>query len=159
MFFIIAVLGIGADLFTKKLVETTMGLGDTITVIPGLLDLHFLRNYGAAYSILQNKVDFLLVFTGIMLIGLAVYYFKTKNTTAFLERLCICLIFSGGTGNFISRLTQGYVVDFFDIHIIPVFNVADICITCGCILLILYYFIIDRDKWTEKPEEKDNDEQ
>ena len=71
MFFAVAALSIALDMYTKRLVETAMTLGETRTVIPGLLDLHFLQNYGAAYSILQNKVDFLLVFTGILLAGIA----------------------------------------------------------------------------------------
>ena len=146
MFFAVAALSIALDMYTKRLVETAMTLGETRTVIPGLLDLHFLQNYGAAYSILQNRVDFLLVFTGILLAGIAVYYFRTRKKAPLVERLCLSLIFGGGCGNFISRAAVGCVTDFLDIHIIPVFNVADICVTGGCILLLIYYFFFEGKK-------------
>ncbi len=150
MFFAVSIISVLLDFYTKRLVESSMVLGETRTVIPHILDLHFLQNYGAAYSMLQNKVDFLLVFTGILLTGIAVYYFLKRKSLAFVERLCLSLIFGGGVGNFISRLTAGCVTDFLDIHIIPVFNTADICVSGGCILLLIYYFFFDGLKEKEE---------
>ena len=151
MFFAVAALSIALDMYTKRLVETAMTLGETRTVIPGLLDLHFL----------QNKVDFLLVFTGILLAGIAVYYSRTRKKAPLVERLCLSLIFGGGCGNFISRAVVGCVTDFLDIHIIPVFNVADICVTGGCILLLIYYFFFEGKKSgaAEAPEGTDDGRQ
>ena len=59
------------------------------------------------------------------------------------ERLALGLIFGGGLGNLISRILDGYVIDFINIYIIPIFNVADIAITCGCILLALSVLVIE----------------
>jgi len=143
MFFIICFLGIALDLLSKIWVSYAMEIGETIVLIPKVLQLHHLKNYGAAYSILQNKTYFLLIFTGILLVLIAVYYYKTRKTAKFLERLCLSLIFSGGLGNFLSRIFVSYVTDFIDIHIIPVFNIADICVSCGCFLLLFYYIFIE----------------
>ncbi|MCR4668849.1 MAG: signal peptidase II, partial [Clostridia bacterium] len=94
----------------------------------------------------QNKIDFLLVFTAFLLLGIAAYYALKRKSLKFMEKLCLSLIFGGGCGNFISRATAGCVTDFLDIHIIPVFNVADICVTGGCFLLIFYYFFVEGKK-------------
>lgn len=146
MFFAIGIISVALDMWTKRLVEASMALGETRTLIPGLLDLHFLQNYGAAYSILQNKVDFLLIFTSLLLLAIAVFYAVKRKSLKLMERICLSLIFGGGCGNFISRATLGCVTDFLDIHIIPVFNVADICVTGGCFLLIIYYFFVEGRK-------------
>ena len=146
MFFLISVFGIAADLYTKYLVEQSMALGEVRKVIPPLLDLAHIRNYGAAWSILQNKVNFLLIFTGIMLAGLVFYYFKYLKNGSIAEKIGIAMIFAGGCGNFYSRITVGFVTDFLDIHIIPVFNVADVFVTCGCFLILIYYFFFSKEE-------------
>lgn len=146
MFYIIALLAVAADLLSKKAVEAAFAVGETRVLIKGLLDFHHLRNYGAAYSILQNKVSFLLIFTGVLLAGIVIYYVKNHRSMHPVEMLCLSFILGGGIGNFISRITVGYVTDFIDIHIIPVFNVADIFVSTGCFLLLFYYFFIEGKK-------------
>ena len=97
----------------------------------------YLRNDGAAYSILQGKQNFLVVFTILFMIFMIAYYVAYRKKMPKLEKFTIALILGGGIGNLIDRLLYSYVIDFIDISIIPVFNVADIAVTCGCGLFLL----------------------
>ena len=78
----------------------------------------------------------------------------SKKRLAFtnLERWCIVAIYGGGLGNMIDRLRLGYVVDMIETEFIsfPVFNVADCFITCGCILLLIHLFLINKEFWKEE---------
>ena len=101
------------------------------------VELYYIQNNGAAYSILQGKQTLLILFTIAVMIGIIAYVIAFAKKTTKLEVFSLALILGGGIGNLIDRVMFGYVVDFIDTHIIPVFNVADIGITCGCILFAL----------------------
>lgn len=115
-----------------------ISLGSNIVVIPHILSLTNIRNNGAAWSILQGKMLFFLIITIIAIIILIYLYFK-KNSSL-LYHFSIALIFAGAIGNFIDRLSMGYVVDMFQLTFInfPIFNIADISLTIGVILIIIY---------------------
>ncbi|HLD15132.1 MAG TPA: signal peptidase II [Candidatus Nanoarchaeia archaeon] len=96
-------------------------------------NLDYIANYGAAFGILQGQ-KWLFVIAAVVVIGLILYYSKKQNLLAF------GFILGGALGNLIDRLYFGYVVDFIDIKIIHVFNVADAANTIGAILLIIELF-------------------
>ena len=137
MFWIIIVLCLALDQLTKFIVDSSMALGETIAIIPGVLDLCYVRNQGAAFSILMGKQLFLICLTGMLMVFLAAYVIKNGSSVFPAEKYAIALIIGGGLGNLISRMLKGYVTDFFNIYILPVFNVADIFICAGCALLVL----------------------
>lgn len=137
MFWLIIAGAVGLDILTKQLVIKGMELGQCITVIHGLLDLNYIRNYGAAFSSMQGKRVFLIIATVVMMAGLCVYAVKKGKELPLIERISLAMIVGGGIGNLIDRIALGYVTDFLDIHIIPIFNVADCFITVGCALLII----------------------
>lgn len=85
------------------------------------------------------------MFAGIVVLGLLVFVFLKRKTASPLLLISLVMIASGGMGNVIDRLARGYVVDFFDFRVFPVFNVADIFVTLGC-ALILFYTIFTDDK-------------
>lgn len=147
MFWIIIVAAAALDLLSKQLVISGMELDQTIGVIPGILDLHYIRNYGAAFSTMQNKRVFLIVVTVLMMAALCVYAVKMKQKMSKAELVSLAMIVGGGVGNLIDRIFLGYVTDFLDIHLIPIFNVADCFVTVGCVLLVIAVL-------TEKKEEK-----
>ncbi len=124
------------DLVSKSLVSSGMELGSTIPVIPGAFDLTYVQNTGAAWGIMADKQFILQILTGLLIAGLTFYAVHNRKKLVKLEFLSIGLILGGGLGNFVGRLFSGYVVDFLNIHIIPVFNAADIGITVGCFLLV-----------------------
>ncbi|MBO5667136.1 MAG: signal peptidase II [Firmicutes bacterium] len=142
---------IGLDWLTKYWIQTSMALNDTIPVIDGIFHITYIHNYGAAFSILQGKQSFLLIVTGIAMTAILAYMVigQLKKKAAPMELWSLALILAGGIGNFIDRVRFGYVVDFFDFRIWPIFNVADIAVCCGCGLLIFYVLI-----WEPRMEKK-----
>lgn len=98
-----------------------------------LIKLTYVENRGAAFGILQGQKFFFIIITFCVLIAI-IYYYEKVNT---LSKLSLIFIFSGTVGNFIGRLFFGYVVDFIELSFIdfPVFNLADIFLTIGTIIL------------------------
>lgn len=121
-----------------------------IVLIPGVLELHYLENKGAAWGMLQNQRWLLLSITIIVLFMLVIIYCKLPNLKKFLLlRFCLVLLASGAIGNFIDRLVHRYVVDFIYFSCIdfPVFNIADcfVCISAALILYCLLFKYKDED--------------
>lgn len=143
MYYIAILALIGLDWLTKYWIQTSMALNDTIPVIDGIFHITYIHNYGAAFSILQGKQSFLLIVTGIAMTAILAYMVigQIKKKAAPMELWSLALILAGGIGNFIDRVRFGYVVDFFDFRIWPIFNVADIAVCCGCGLLVFYVLI------------------
>lgn len=142
MIYIIIIIGLVLDRITKIwAVNALMGQKD-ITIIKDFFDFSYLENRGAAFGIFQGKAYLLAAVTLVILFFLFFNYLKTKNKTKIFT-WSTGLIISGAVGNLIDRLSLGYVVDFVSLHFrnsyyFPSFNVADMCITFGTGLLILY---------------------
>ncbi len=146
MFWIIAAVTVALDQVTKIIVSRGMELESTRTLIPGLLDLTYIRNTGAAWGILSGRQTLLIVTTGIVLVAIMAYVIKKGAGLTKLELAALGLIAGGGLGNLISRIAGSGVVDFLNIHIIPIFNVADIGVTVGCVLIVISLFASDNGK-------------
>ena len=110
------------------------------TIIPNIFSLQLVYNYGAAYGILQNQRLFLLIVGTIVIIG--GFVFSKKIISSAWSCVGLCFLLGGACGNVFDRFRLGYVVDFIDIRIFPVFNFADvfidIAIACFLIELIFY---------------------
>ena len=141
LFCITAAAVLALDIITKLIVSSGMELGSSIAILPGIFELTYIHNTGAAWGVLAGKQVLLQVLTAILLIIVIVYAVVKRNVLSKPETVSLALIIGGGLGNFLSRLVKGYVVDFLNIQIIPVFNVADIGITIGCVLLIISVFV------------------
>src|SRR3989338_742165 len=96
-----------------------------------------LKNTGAGFGILKN-FNFLLIMISIAVIGIIFYYFKKIKENQLLLQVLAAFILGGALGNLIDRARLGYVVDFLDFRIWPVFNIADSFVTVGIIGLIVY---------------------
>lgn len=111
-----------------------------------ILNFTYLENRGAAFGILQNNRFFFLMLT-IAIVGFLIYYFikNYKKNNKFLN-IAIAFIIAGALGNFYDRLFNAYVVDFIEFAFVkfPVFNVADIFVTLGSGLLIIYMIFFDQ---------------
>ena len=133
------------DQITKALVRSNLSLGESRTVIPGLIDLVHVQNTGAAFGML-NTIDFpykplvMVAIAGLALLAIAAYGaqlgFHDRRA-----RFGLALILGGAFGNLIDRAAAGHVVDFVDVYWGDVhfwaFNVADSAITVGAVLVIL----------------------
>lgn len=137
MFIATAVLVIVLDRITKIYIDHHMALGESRPLLGKLAELTYIHNNGAAFSILQGKQTALIILTLAVMTGIAAYVSHYGKKLSFAERFSLALIFGGGIGNLICRIKSGYVIDFINIHFIPVFNVADIAITVGCVIFCL----------------------
>lgn len=131
------------DQITKHLVRSGMELDQSIPILPGLLDLTYIHNYGAAFSILQHQRAFLIAFTSLAMAAVVIYILKEQKNLPGIETAALSLIVGGGLGNLIDRVLNGYVVDFLNIHILPVFNVADMSVCVGSALLIYSVAVLE----------------
>ncbi len=143
IFYVIILVLIAADQISKYAIEAGLDLNQSIPLIDGIFHITYIRNFGAAFSILQGKQPFLIVITFIALAAVIVYLTLKRKESHWALSLSLAFIAGGGIGNLIDRIRLGYVIDFLDFRRFPVFNVADICVCLGCGLLILYLFYIE----------------
>jgi signal peptidase II len=144
MFFYLLILAlICIDQISKYFIKTGMDFNQSIPLVDGIFHLTYIRNFGAAFSILQGKQSFLIAVTFIALAAILLYMTIRRKKNHWVLSLSLSFIVGGGLGNLIDRIRLGYVVDFFDFRVFPVFNVADICVCCGCGLLIYYLFFVE----------------
>lgn len=145
---LIIVAGILVDRLTKFWAVTKLKKVQEIVVIKNFFDLNYVQNRGAAWGIFGGKTVILSIITALILIGIIGYVIKYRPKNMFL-RSALSLIIAGAIGNLFDRIYYKYVVDLFsfhykDIYYYPVFNVADICVVIGTIILAVY--IIRDDK-------------
>lgn len=142
------------DQLTKYFAQLYLQPVGTMPFIPGIMELRFVLNDGAAFSSFAGARLFLILFTGIAIAALAVYLLWKKPPKR-LERTALVLLIGGGLGNLIDRVRTGVVVDFFATTFVDfaVFNVADCFVCVGAVMLILYVFLEERKKSGE-PERK-----
>ncbi|WP_423213893.1 signal peptidase II [Streptococcus equinus] len=133
-----AVVLIALDQLSKLWIVNHIPLNTIHKFLPGIFSLTYLRNYGAAFSILQNQQWFFTVIT-FAVVGAACYYFVKNLQGNFWLLFGLLLIISGGLGNFIDRVRLGYVVDMvhLDFMNFAIFNVADSYLTVGVIILFI----------------------
>ena len=122
--------------------SSTLTFFDQITVIPQVLYFQLVHNYGAAFGIFQHQRFFLLV-VGVLIVCLG-YFFRSYFIKSIWSRYAMVFLFAGAFGNIIDRFRLGYVVDFIDIRILPVFNFADIFINIAVICFIVELVFYER---------------
>jgi signal peptidase II len=135
MIYIIVIPILLLDQLTKIIVVKNLALNQSIPVIKGVFNISLVYNRGAAFGLLKNQLP-LFIATAVLSIILIVRALNSKKQR--LNRLysvSLCLILAGAVGNLIDRMFFGYVIDFLDFHVWPVFNVADSAITVGAIIL------------------------
>lgn len=137
--FISILLLIILDQAVKGYVVKEIPLGGMRRFIPKVVSLTYLKNSGAAFSMLENQQWFFTIITLIAMGAAFVYLYRHIEGSIWLL-LGLTLIISGGIGNFIDRLRQGFVVDMFHLDFMnfAIFNVADIYLTIGVGLLLIY---------------------
>lgn len=114
---------------------------NTIVLIPKILNLTYVENTGAAFGIGSSSTAMFIIVNAII-IGLIIYFIHSKKgEISKIILFALHLILAGGIGNLIDRIFKGFVVDYIDINPIfkfPVFNLADICITIGYTIIVIY---------------------
>ncbi|MDF2876406.1 MAG: lspA [Sporomusa sp.] len=140
VFGVISVAVIIFDQWSKQYVQSHMLPGMSIPVVDNIFHITYVLNPGAAFGILENQ-QMLFIVIALIMLGLTVYFFKQIPHKFRLMRLGLSLLAGGAVGNVIDRVQTGYVIDFFDFRIWPVFNVADIAIVTGvsCVIYTLIF--------------------
>ena len=134
------------DQWTKSLAVANLMNQEPFVIIKNVFQLRYLENRGAAFGMMQGQQTFFVISALIAVVVITYVYFKLPWEKRFHPlRAVVLFIASGAVGNLIDRLVLGYVVDFFYFELIdfPIFNVADIYVTCATIilaLLILFYY-------------------
>lgn len=138
MVYAIAVVIAAADQWIKWLVSTHMALNVPLHIWPGVLELLYVQNQGAAFSILLNQRAFLTV-VALVVIGVIVWIDRRYARGKLYLQIALGLLLGGAVGNLLDRIVRGYVVDYVYVSIIhfPVFNLADSAIVVSVLFLIL----------------------
>ena len=149
---------IAADQLTKHLAVVYLKGKSSVYLIKDALCFRYLENNGSAFSLMQGKQSFLILFTIAVLAVLVWLYLKVPDTRRMRPlRVVLVMICVGAAGNFIDRISQGYVVDFINVKAISflnIFNIADIGITVGCFLLIIALLISPQRKKDDAGEQQ-----
>ena len=137
------------DQFTKSLAVSNLAGQDPIALIPGVFELQYLENRGAAFGMFQNQRWLFLIMAVIILafIGYCFQKFPVNKHYLWL-RITAVLLGAGAVGNMIDRVMNGFVVDFFYFSLIdfPIFNVADCYVVVSLILLIILIFFYYKEE-------------
>jgi len=137
---LLALFIIVVDQLFKYYIQTYMMLGMSIPIIQDVFHITYILNPGAAFGLFENQTTFFVIIAVCMVIA-AIYFYPKIPEQYSLLRFGTGLIVGGAMGNVIDRIKTGYVVDFFDFRIWPIFNIADIGIVCGvgCIIFTIIF--------------------
>ena len=135
---------VALDQIVKWYIRANFQVGETLPVISDIVHITYVQNQGAAFSMFRNMPIVTVLLPIVMVIAciIAAIYFLRRSERVF--GFLTALIAAGGIGNLIDRLVLGYVTDMIDFRVFPVFNVADIAVTVGCVLLIVWVFLEER---------------
>jgi len=148
-FIVAAIIAVGDQLF-KSWIIANIELGGQIDVIPGIIHLTYVRNTGAAFSMLSDMRWPLIIISLVAIV--AIIFVLIKKKFAFWINGSLCLVLGGAVGNLIDRVFRAFVVDMFEVEFTTyaVFNFADCCIVVGGIVFCIAYFIVSTKAEKEK---------
>lgn len=154
---------IAFDLVSKYLAETKLEtLGNSANFIPGFINFVLVHNNGGGFNIFAGNIVFLVIFSVLIILVLTLFFArrltKCKNDASITLGFAYGFVFGGFFGNLFDRLAFGYVRDFinFQFFKFPVFNIADISLCIGAVLLVVYFiFLFDKEG---KPKKKKGEE-
>ncbi len=161
LFIPLALGGVALDLLSKHLVFSRLGgTGNSVTLIPGLLDFTCSENTGTAFGGFQGHNAVFIALTVVALVMVLLYFFKTARPNEHGMTAAVALIVAGAVGNLIDRIIFHHVRDFIDVHMgnlysWPTFNVADALICTGALFLVYSSFRSCRNTESEQDEQAD----
>ncbi|MBI4388534.1 MAG: signal peptidase II [Candidatus Omnitrophica bacterium] len=139
LFWIVILFSIVGDQLTKLAASLFLEEGASMTLVPRIFHLTLVHNQGIAFGLFNNHGSLLLVFIAASVLILLIFSFQSMMNDRY-HQMVYGLIIGGAIGNLIDRFRLGYVVDFLDFRIWPVFNLADTWITVGVLLFAFSAF-------------------
>ena len=137
---LISIAVVAFDQIIKKVITSKLVLGESISIIKNILNITYVTNTGAAFSILSSNTYFLIMISLIVLTVLVLYLIKVKTDNN--EKIIYGFLIGGIIGNLIDRIFNQAVIDYIDVNIFgypfPLFNFADMVIVISILLIIIY---------------------
>ena len=153
IYVILIALIVAGDQLVKYAVASTMAVGQSISFIPGFMNITYVQNTGAAFSIFSNATWLLAIVSAVMAVVVVFCLFRfRKRFDSKLFNFSMAFIAAGAIGNVIDRIAHGYVIDMleFDFVNFAIFNVADCFVTFGAIMFAVFViWFWDKKKKTE----------
>ena len=135
-----------SDQLSKLWIRGSFIEEQTVVIVPGLVNITYIRNRGGAFGILPNQ-PLLFLLLSVVTISAIIYFYERYRPRGTMFRIAIGLVLGGAVGNLIDRLPTaggGYVTDWIDLHLYglhwPAFNLADSAISVGVFLLLYIIF-------------------
>jgi signal peptidase II len=139
---VVALAAIAADQVTKEIVRSQLLLGESVDVT-SFFAIHHVRNTGIAFGLFPGAASPVTILTGIAVIWMIVYFARSGARHPALP-VAFGFLLGGSLSNFVDRVRQGYVTDFLDPDYWPAFNLGDVFITVGVVILIAVFLVGER---------------
>ena len=143
---VIAAAAVILDQLSKLWVLRSFELGESREVLSGILNWTYIQNKGAALGMLSEHRWVFMILSAVLIAAILLFIVFSKDITRPLV-VVLAMILGGGIGNMIDRFAYGYVIDFIDVKFLPfwkwIFNVADIFVTVGAVLLAAVYILTE----------------
>ncbi len=146
---LIAAIVIALDQATKYLVRTNMQPGDRIPVIGDWMSIYYVQNTGTAFSMFSGNRFVTVFLTTLLIIFCIIFIVKEAREGQILIPALFTFVAAGGVSNMIDRLMLGFVTDMISCGSFAVFNIADIGVTCGCVLTMIALIVLYKDESKE----------
>lgn len=143
--FFIFILILALDQVTKYLIVNNFTLYQSRPIIDNIFHLTYVQNRGAAFGVFQGQITFFIIVTFLVL-AMIIYFYHQLPLDNFSNRLALGLALAGTIGNLIDRIRLGYVIDFLDFRIWPVFNVADSAIVISVTIFAYWILVLDNNQ-------------
>jgi signal peptidase II len=134
----------GVDYVLKRAVESSMNIGESVPLIPGVFHLTYIENPGGAFGILDGSPGILMI-GSIIAVGAVLWMLLAHPPSRYVTSGC-GLVLGGAAGNLFDRIAAGAVTDYLDFRIWPVFNAADVAIVAGALMLAAAAFRAERTR-------------
>lgn len=131
------------DQIVKRVVVSVMAQGESIPVVDQIFHITYIQNTGAAFSLMEGFRILLIALPVAVILAAMVFLFLKRKSAHPVLLTSLSFICGGGLGNVIDRARSGYVVDYLDFQVFPIFNAADVFVCLGCGLLLLYVMVLD----------------
>lgn len=144
MIFLVAVLVFVLDRLTKNIAIENLIQDQSMQVLPNIFHLTLVLNNGTAFGLFKGGAAFFAVMSVFIIAAILIYLGRRKNNDPVVS-LAAGLMLGAAAGNLVDRVSLGYVIDFLDFRVWPVFNVADSAITISIIMLAIRLFFVKRN--------------
>lgn len=143
LFYSLSLIVFLVDHFVKNMVHQAMQVGQSIPLVDGIVKLTYVRNTGAAFSLFTGYSSYLVVI-GILATAVILYFHLKVPRGHIYSQIALAFILGGSIGNLFDRISCGFVIDYIDFGFWPVFNLADIMINVGVVMIAAH--ILTEDK-------------